>query len=147
MTTTPRPNPLPGFILERTAKRMKQFFQQQLQLRELGLTVDQWLVLHQLHQRDGQYLYELADTLFKDRPTTKGIIDRLAAKGYLRRQADPHDRRRNRLHLTDAGHRKVRETAPIMEALRERAWSALRPEEVSQLLGLLERVFAQLEEE
>ena len=36
---------LPGFVLERTAKRMKQFFQQQLAAAEAGITIDQWVIL------------------------------------------------------------------------------------------------------
>ena len=145
MTNT-QPKQVPGFILERTARRMKQYFQQQLLARDAGLTIDQWVVLQALHARDGQSPYQLAEATFKDRPTMTRILDLLADKGLIRRQTDPADRRRYRISLTAAGRAQITTLLPMMEGLRESAWSALSPEEVGQLVDLLERVFASLED-
>jgi DNA-binding MarR family transcriptional regulator len=145
MTNT-EPKQVPGFILERTARRMKQFFQQQLLAREADLTIDQWVVLQQLHTQDGQYPYQLAAATFEDRPTMTRILDLLADKGFVQRQTDPADRRRYRISLTAAGREQIARFLPLMESLRESAWAALTPAEVGQLVELLERVFASLEE-
>ncbi|MCB0635629.1 MAG: MarR family transcriptional regulator, partial [Lewinella sp.] len=111
-----------------------------------GLTIDQWVVLQALHARDGQSPYQLAEATFKDRPTMTRILDLLADKGLIRRQTDPADRRRYRISLTAAGRAQITTLLPMMEGLRESAWSALSPEEVGQLVDLLERVFASLED-
>ena len=58
----------------------------------------------------------LADSADVDPPTVTGVADRLVARGYLRREPDPRDRRRQLLYATDAGEAlRVR----IQEAVNE----------------------------
>lgn len=37
-----------------------------------------------------------------------GIVDRLHGRGHVERSADPHDRRRTQLHLTESGRQEMR---------------------------------------
>jgi DNA-binding MarR family transcriptional regulator len=67
----------------------------------------------------------LADSADVDPPTVTGVVDRLVARGYLRREPDPRDRRRQLLFATDAG-----------DALRSRILEARRASEV-ELEGML----------
>lgn len=75
---------------------------------EWGLTGPQSLALRELLAEPGLALKDLAARLYLHPSTTVGVVDRLEAKGYLARKADPHDRRRLRLHLTAAGSRLAR---------------------------------------
>lgn len=49
-------------------------------------------------------------------------IDRLEALGYVSRTADPGDRRRHTVHLTDRGREMLRLSASVFDDLRA-AWS------------------------
>lgn len=135
---------LTGFLLERTAKRMKQYFQQQLAAADAGITVDQWVILQMLDKNDGLNQLDIARATFKDAPTVTRIIDLLCQKGLTQRVADPADRRRFNILLTDQGREKAETVLPIIRTARRQAWSGLSDEEVSQLTGILNTVFENL---
>jgi len=70
--------------------------------RDLGLTRPQWRVLGQLSRRNGLTQKELCElTGIAPSPLGK-IVDQLEAKGFVERRDDAHDRRVNRLHVTEA---------------------------------------------
>jgi DNA-binding MarR family transcriptional regulator len=50
---------------------------------------------------------ELARLLEVTTAASTGIVDRLEARGHVARVADPHDRRRTSVHLTDSGRAEV----------------------------------------
>ena len=128
-------------ILERTAKRMKRFFQERLIEAEAGITVDQWVVLHQLEKEEGQSQLEIAKAVFKDAPTVTRILDLLVEKKLVTRIPDQNDRRRFNIELTKQGKEKIEEVWPCMKAGREKAWSGLDDEAITQLIESLNRVF------
>ena len=84
---------IPGFIIERTAKRMKQFYQKMLKGANTGVTVDQWIILQTIHKDNGLSQFDIANLTFKDAPTVTRIIDLLVGKELIERIADPDDRR------------------------------------------------------
>lgn len=72
-----------------------------------GLTAVQFNVLNVLAgQSRGLSQRELGDTLVVDRSNVTGLVDRLAKLGWVKRAADPDDRRIHRIELTPAG-RKI----------------------------------------
>lgn len=134
-----------GFILERTAKRMKQFFQQRLAAADADITIDQWVLLQELDKQDGQSQLDLARATFKDAPTVTRIIDLLDKKGLTRRVPDPEDRRRFRIELTENGRQKIREVLPLVKSFRQEAWQGLTEAEVDQLVATLNKLFDNLQ--
>ncbi len=71
-----------------------------------GLTAAQYNVLNALAAAPaGLSQRELGDVLVVDRSNVTGLIDRLETTGWVRRTADPSDRRVHRLALTPAGRR------------------------------------------
>ena len=71
-------------------------------------------MLNHLFRGDGVTQTELADTLEIEKPTLGRLLDRLQAKGWVRREDDARDRRVWRVHLTD-------EVEPAMRTLRTAA--------------------------
>ncbi|MEV6976982.1 MarR family transcriptional regulator [Kitasatospora sp. NPDC093806] len=72
-----------------------------------GLTLMQGKMLSLL--RRPMPMRSLADLLACDASNVTGIIDRLEARGLVRREADPADRRIKRVTLTEEGERTVQE--------------------------------------
>jgi DNA-binding MarR family transcriptional regulator len=66
---------------------------------ELGITGPQRLVLRVVGQFPNLSASELADIVRLHPSTITGILQRLVARGFLQRQADPSDTRRARLRL------------------------------------------------
>jgi DNA-binding MarR family transcriptional regulator len=138
---------MPGFTLERTAKRMKQFFQQTLAAAGADITIDQWVVLQVLDQEDGLSQLHIAKATFKDAPTITRIIDLLCDKSLCKRSKDPNDRRRFRIQLTPKGRQTISEVLPIIERAREKAWQGLDKQQLDGLMATLDMVFDNLSPE
>ncbi|MCO6490235.1 MAG: MarR family transcriptional regulator [Phaeodactylibacter sp.] len=136
-----------GFVLERTAKRLKQFFQQQLTAADTGITIDQWVVLQVLDRRDGLSQLDIARETYKDAPTITRIIDLLCRKGLTRRITDPADRRRFKIQLTGEGREKIDATLPIIRDARRQAWQGIEDAEIDRLVDVLNSVFENLSSE
>ena len=133
-----------GFIIERTAKKMKQSFKKRLTESSAGITVDQWVILQELEKEDGLSQYEIAARTFKDAPTMTRIIDLLCDKNLLERLPDPEDRRKFNIFLTGSGKSKIVEILPMVESFRAEAWNGLSKVEINQLRNSLNTIFKNL---
>jgi DNA-binding MarR family transcriptional regulator len=96
-------------------------------------------VLHLLEPGRPVAMGRLAQTLSCDASNVTGLIDRLEARGYIRRQASPDDRRVKVLELTPAG---CRRRAELISHLKSALVPLVRlsPSEQRKLVRLLEAV-------
>lgn len=127
-----------GMMVGRLRRALAREFE--LQAGSLEITVPQFLVLYRLWESDGMPTSALAAECRSDGATLTGILDRLEARGYLRRERCAEDRRAVRIFLTPAG-RELRE--PLMQvvsAINARALEPLSEPERGDLIRLLERV-------
>jgi DNA-binding MarR family transcriptional regulator len=72
---------------------------------DLDLSPTQCHVLHLIEPERPLPMGRLAETLSCDASNVTGLVDRLQARGLVRRQPSPGDRRIKVLHLTPAGTR------------------------------------------
>ena len=128
-------------ILERTAKRMKRFFQEELIAIDADITVDQWVVLQQLERQEGQNQLEIAQAVYKDAPTVTRILDLLAKKKLVERVGDTTDRRRFNIELTKLGRQRIKKVWPHIKAARQKAWAGLDEKAIDKLVESLNQVF------
>ncbi len=133
-----------GFMIERSSKRMKQVCQQILKENGFNITVDQWVVLQELNNNDGQGQIALANSTFKDAPTITRIIDLLSQKGYLERINNPKDRRRFKICLTEEGSQLIQEVSPHIFAFRKKAYEGLNQDQMDNLKEALNHIFDNL---
>jgi len=135
---------LTGFLLEKTARRLKQYFQQMLSKRGYKITVDQWVILQALYEKQEQSQLELAQATYKDAPTVTRIIDLLQKQDLVNRRADPEDRRRFKVELTAEGHQLIEELAPVLTEFRQTAWRDITVDQMNMLEQILNTVFTNL---
>ncbi|MBK6265261.1 MarR family transcriptional regulator [Marivirga sp. S37H4] len=133
-----------SFLLDRTARRVKQYAKQRF--RELGwsITVDQWTVLKQLFDRGELNQRELADLTFKDHPTMTRIIDLLSTKELIIRKAHPDDRRSFKIALTQSGQQLVEECLPEVQSIRMKAWENLSESDFKEFKRILDSIYDNL---
>lgn len=134
-----------SFLLERTARRVKQYAQYQFNCREFGITVDQWSILKNLKQRADLSQKELADYCGKDQPTLTRIVDLLVSKNLVERKANPSDRRSFVVHLTPAGEQKINTLAAQVGEIRMQAWKNLDDADFEDLKRILNTIYDNLE--
>lgn len=134
-----------GLTLERTVKLMKLSFSRiLLNLPELDVTVDQWVVLQLLAQKGSLSQFEIGDLAFKDAPTITRMIDLMATKNYVLRELDEEDKRKFKISLTDEGHSKYQLIKPIVQEFRARAYDGLTQKDLHVLDKTLNKIFDNL---
>ncbi|MEU3314960.1 MarR family transcriptional regulator [Streptomyces sp. NPDC006662] len=102
-----------------------------------GLTSTQAKVLAQL---EGPVpMRGLASLLACDASNVTGIVDRLEARGLVRREPEPRDRRVKNVVATEAGRETIRRVREEMQATHG-ALDALDEAEGATLYALLERL-------
>lgn len=134
-----------SFLLDRTARRVKQYAQQKFKELRLNVTVDQWLVLKHLYENEHMKQNELAELLFKDNPTLTRIIDLLCDKGLTVRNQHPSDRRSFHVSLTKEGKKKVEQMRPKIRKIRLKAWEGLSKDDFLQFKKVLDAIYNNLE--
>lgn len=131
-----------GYTITDVARLLRTVFERRV--RPLGLTRAQWVTIARLHRRPGLSQSEVADLLEIEKASAGRLIDRMEAKGWIERRADPMDRRINRLHLTAEAERMYALIWPLAEATVDDALSDLSSEERRTLSGLMHRVKGRL---
>jgi len=131
-----------GFILNDVARLLRTSFDRRV--RQLGLTRSQWWVLTFLFRNDGVTQSELAEMLEIEKPTLGRLIDRLEAKGWVRRAADAKDRRAWRVHLTDEVEPAMRTMRAIAAEVRRDALAGLSAAERERFVDTLLAIKANL---
>ncbi|MBI2383296.1 MAG: MarR family transcriptional regulator [Gammaproteobacteria bacterium] len=109
---------------------------------EDGLSIRHFGILVLLSRRGAMRQTEVADAMRLDRTTVMKMVDELEAAGFVRRAADPRDRRANALNVTAKGTRWIERLGPAaLDA--ERAFLApLTAQEQDTLRRLLMRLVA-----
>jgi MarR family transcriptional regulator for hemolysin len=124
-----------GFLINDVARLMRTAYDRRV--RELGLTRSQWWVLNHVFRHDGLTQSELADVLEIERPTLGRLLDRLQAKGWVRREHDARDRRAWRVHLTEAAEPAMRTMRKVAAELRSDALAGLSAQERERFVDAL----------
>lgn len=110
-------------------------------IRAMKLTPAQFDVIATLGDTDGLTCSELSQATLVTKGTLTGVLDRLAAKGLIRRDPDPQDRRAVRIRLTDKGDALFRKTyGAHITYLRPFFERALNKHQAGQAAELLVRI-------
>ncbi|MDP4511605.1 MarR family winged helix-turn-helix transcriptional regulator [Nonomuraea turcica] len=112
-------------------------------LAPLGLTAQQAALL--LHAaRGGSTPSLLKSQLGTDTAGMTRLLDRLEAKGLLRRERHPEDRRSIVIELTDEGQALVPRLPPVFGKISHQVFAGFSPDEVAQVTDMLRRIMKNL---
>ena len=84
-----------------------------IRLKEVGLAIGQDELLVSLDEHDGATVSALAELIFVRPSTVSKMLDRLAAKGLVRRDRPEGDQRRTVVYMTPEGREMVRQVHRI----------------------------------
>jgi DNA-binding MarR family transcriptional regulator len=107
---------------------------------DLDLTQKQVSVLWLIDDHPDIAQADIGRRLQMDRATVMAIVNRLQQRGYVERGASKEDRRRQTLHLTEAGHQALVSARACI--LQHEQWlkSRFTPAEAAMLVELLRRI-------
>jgi len=129
-----------GLLIKRVMQSMLQ--QIDRRLHEHDLTHAQWLPLYRLSKGECDTMAALARESSLDPGAMTRALDRLEAKGLLRRERSQQDRRVIKLVLTDAGHAAAQLVPPVLAHVLNGHLAGFTEAEWLQLIHLLQRLLA-----
>ena len=125
-----------GFVLRRVTQRHLALFAQAIP----EVTTRQFAVLARLAELGPLSQNHLGRVAAMDAATIKGVVDRLARQGLVAATADPDDRRRLTVALSEAGQSLFRRTTAAALQVSRQTLEPLNAAEQALLLGLLVRL-------
>jgi DNA-binding MarR family transcriptional regulator len=112
-----------GFLIHDVSRLRRSAFDRCL--KPLNITRSQWWVLAYLSREDGMTQSQLAEELDLGKVAIGGLIDRLERAGFVRRGADPADRRVNRVFLEPKSQVLVKRMRKINHEFNEQILAGL----------------------
>lgn len=129
-----------GFLIKLVHQSLNRMLDQEMA--PLDLTAMQWRPLAIIERGRAETSAELARIIGVDTGAMTRTLDRLEAKGLLRRVRSSEDRRVIKLELTDIGLSKAREIPSYIAKALNTHLRGFSSEEVRQLRHLLGRMLA-----
>lgn len=112
----------------------------------LGITIDQFIILKILNQFPNIAQQELCDMIYKDKSNFSRMADDLEAKGYLTRTPDFKGKRVvKKLCITEEGINLTEKITPLAYKLHAKAISGISQEELDTLKSVLAKIRANLD--
>ena len=128
---------LPGHLIRRAHQVSTAYFAE-----ECGgdLTAVQYAALVAIGSHPGIDATRLSEIIHFDRSTIGDVLDRMAGKGWVRRQSAPGDRRVKLLDLLPAGHQVLQQVEPGIRRVQERLLARLSADDRKTLIRLLAKM-------
>ena len=130
----------PGHLIRRAQQLAVSIFMEETA--GFDVTPVQFAILNALIDEPGEDQITLSGRVAFDPATSGSVIGRLEAKGWVKREADPRDKRRKLLWTTTAGEEVALEMKRAVGRAQQRIVSPLDPGERDQLAALLAKLVA-----
>ncbi|TQI65340.1 MarR family transcriptional regulator [Bosea sp. AK1] len=131
---------LPGHLIRRLQQASVSLFIEETLEAGFDLTPVQYAALFGVGEHPGLDQITLAGLIAYDRTTIGGVIDRLEAKGLLRRAASPEDRRVRTLYLMPEGEELLKAISSTVAKIQDEILQPLGAEERSIFMLLLSKL-------
>ncbi|MDE2362334.1 MAG: MarR family transcriptional regulator [Hyphomicrobiales bacterium] len=106
-------------------------------LKAVGLSIAQCDVLTTLTEREGLSQQDLAERLYVTKGNISGLIDRLAAAGFVERRTIASDRRSHAIFLTPAGRTAAQQGIEAQQGFVTETLGKMKPEDLDEFERLL----------
>jgi len=131
---------MPGHLIRRAQQISTALFAEECA--GFGLTSVQFAALVALRANPDLDATRLSHLIAFDRSTLGDVLERLEAKGWLRRTPSPVDKRVKLLRLTLDGERHLRAVEPAVRRVQQRLLEPLSAQDRAAMLRLLGRLAA-----
>ena len=105
-----------------------------------GLTQTQFAALAKLYEVGPCSQNHLGRLIYLDAATIKGVVDRLHGRGFVTALADPKDRRRRAVALTERGREVTEAARQAATRITADTLAPLTPEEQRAVVRLLKKL-------
>lgn len=128
------------FQIDRTSKVSKIYSQKEFDRKNLGITVDQWVLLKIIDEWQPISQRELADKSKRDPASITRTLDILEKKEFLLRENIPNNRRQYNIKLTNNGIAFIKENMRMVNKHRKTSIKGLSQKELENLKSMLTKI-------
>ena len=114
-------------------------------LDDYNISLDQWIILSLIYQKEGSNQKKLAEVSHKDRAVITRILNKLENEGLIERKNSYHDKREFLIYLTSEGKELYRETSRLMSQNAQELKSVFSESELEHFMYLLDKLDSNLE--
>jgi DNA-binding MarR family transcriptional regulator len=129
------------FLVFSAQQKLKMYLNSALIASGVRVTVAQAGILFLLKQKDGRTMTELSQILGIDNSTMTGLTDRLEKAGFLKRHANPGDRRASHIHISPQGLAEVEGAKAVIRRVNEEIKTGFSEEEMEAFKRVLNGFF------
>jgi MarR family transcriptional regulator, lower aerobic nicotinate degradation pathway regulator len=126
-----------GFLLRVAMQRHTAIFMSRI---PRGLTQTQFAALAKLYEVGRCSQNQLGRLIYLDAATTKGVVDRLKARGFVAIGNDARDRRRRAIALTERGRATAEAAIKVARRITRHTLTPLTAAEQRRVIGLLKKL-------
>ena len=126
-----------GFLLRVAMQRHTAIFMSRM---TEALTQTQFAALAKLYEVGGCSQNHLGRLIYLDGATIKGVVDRLAARGFVTAVADTNDKRRRAVALTEEGVKVTEEAMKVAAQITAATLEPLTLEEQRLAVRILDKL-------
>ena len=128
------------FQIDLTSKVSKQYSQKEFDKLNLGITVEQWVILKIVSETEALSQKELAQKSYRDPASITRTLDLLEQKGLLSRRAIENNRRAYHIYLTKKGQKFVSDNLDLVITLRRKSTTGISQKELEALSSTLNKI-------
>lgn len=132
----------PGYLLVRAGMRVRQRYVNALSA--IGLLPNQHVILSTLNHSGSRHQKELADQAGLDPGDIVAYLDGLEKDGYIERNRDPADRRRQIVSMTHAGVQILETADSALDSVEKDTFDCLNVAERKSLVSTLDKLYRNL---
>ena len=119
-----------GYLLCRARRAYKNKLMMRYKENNIELSLDQFIILHQVGLNEEVTQQELADYLQKDKSIVLRQISALIDKEYVIRFYDKKDKRKKNLLITSEGYKVLEISREVAKSVSGELLSGVRPQEL-----------------
>ncbi len=127
-----------GHLLGVTSKALAR--KSSFQVKEFGLTIQQFGVLNAIYNRDRLTSHQLVKRLKTDSSSVMSLVDQLEKKGFITREPDIKDRRIKHLVLTEKALSMKKDLVKRVNDLDRELTAQISVAEKEQLTNALQKI-------
>ncbi len=129
-----------GYLVGRTSRIIRKILNNELSRNGFNLTGEQFDILVELWNRDGQNQQQLAEKLYKDKSTMTRLIKNVEKLTLIRRVKNIKDERQRLVYLTGSGKKMVKQILSLTRRVIEKALNGVSASELNACKDVLKEI-------
>ncbi len=130
-----------GYIIGRAARSVGGLLNRNMAISGFDVTCEQWSVLFNLVQKNGQTQQDLAQNSCKDKTSMARLIDGMEKRDLVVRIPDKQDKRQKFIYLTNKGKILQKKLMIIVEKTLEQAEAGISAQDMKLCMNVLCKIY------